>query len=150
MKHFKGLPIYLFASKEWEDWLHKNYAQQDGVWLQFAKKNSGATSITYEQARAAALQYGWIDGLVSRIDDTYYAMRFTPRRAKSVWSKINCELVEGFIAAGKMQPSGMAQVEAAKNDGRWDAAYEGQATITLQDDFKKALDADPKAKAFFE
>ena len=103
----------------------------------------------YAEAVQVALAYGWIDGQVKRIDDDFYRQRFTPRRARSVWSKINCAKAETLIADGEMQPAGLAEVERAKADGRWDAAYDSPTTATVPDDLRAALDADPAAAKFF-
>lgn len=128
----------------------KNHSTQLAVWLKIAKKNTGVTTITYEEAREGALIYGWIDGLVNSLDKTYYLQRMTPRRPKGMWSQINKDIVLNLIAEGHMKPTGMVQVEAAKKDGRWDRAYAGPATITAPDDLKAALADYPKARAAFE
>ncbi len=145
------LPILFFAtSAEWEAWLADNYAQDQGVWLKFAKKASGIKSVVYDEALDVALCYGWIDGQSKSLDDMYYLQKFTPRRARSVWSERNVGKVAELAQAGKMKPSGMAAANAAKADGRWEQAYASPATITMPDDFKVALKANPKAKAFYE
>ena len=120
-----------------------------GVWLKLSKKDSGIPSITYEEALDAALCYGWIDGQKKGFDDQYWLQKFTPRGPKSIWSKINTEKAERLIASGEMKSAGLKAVEAAKKDGRWDAAYEGQKTITGPEDFQAALDKNKKAKTFF-
>ena len=120
------------------------------MWLKIAKKNSGIASVDYQQAVEVALCYGWIDGLVRRFDDDFYVQRFTPRRAKSKWSKINRGKVEELIKAGKMKPAGLAEVERAKADGRWDAAYDSPSTIEVPDDLVRALKKKPKARKSFE
>jgi uncharacterized protein YdeI (YjbR/CyaY-like superfamily) len=135
---------------EWEAWLAEHHADRDGIWIRFAKKASGIESVVYKEAVHEALRYGWIDGHTKRVDDDWYIQRFTPRRARSRWSKINCAKAEALIASGAMQPAGLAEVERAKADGRWDAAYDGPSTATVPDDLRAALDADPKASAFFE
>lgn len=151
METYQDLPVLTFKTLEqWMDWLDKHHTQTTGIWLKFAKKGTGVTTIGYTEAREGALIYGWIDGQANRLDDTYYLQRMTPRRPRSKWSEINVKLVEGYIKEGRMKPAGMAQVEAAKADGRWDAAYPGQSTITVPDDFQKALDANPKAQEFFD
>ena len=134
---------------EWEAWLEQHHASSDGVWLRFAKKGSGVTTIDYEQALDAALAYGWIDSQTRRIDETYYAQRFTPRRSRSPWSQRNREKAEAMIAAGTMRPAGLAEVERARADGRWEAAYAGPATIAVPDDLQAELDARPAAAGFF-
>jgi uncharacterized protein YdeI (YjbR/CyaY-like superfamily) len=132
-----------------EAWLEEHGETATEVWLRFAKKGSGVTTVTYGEALDAALCFGWIDGQVRRLDETYYLQRFTPRRPRSLWSKRNTEKAEALTAAGRMRPAGLAQVEAAKADGRWQAAYEGSAAATVPDDLQAALDADPQAAAFF-
>lgn len=145
------LEIRQFASqKEWEKWLDKNHGKPGGVWLKFAKKDSGETTVNYAQAMDMALCYGWIDSQTKKFDDKFYLQKFTPRRAKSVWSKINVDKVGALIKEGRMKPSGLAQVEAAKADSRWAAAYAGQATAAMPEDFKKALAKNKKAAEFFE
>lgn len=140
-----------FGSAEaFRSWLDKHHAQPNGIRLKIAKKGTGVASVTYSEALDEALCYGWIDGQREAFDETWFVQRFTPRRARSRWSKINRERVERLIAEGRMQPAGLAQVEAAKADGRWDAAYEGSRTATVPQDLQAALDADPRAKAFFE
>jgi uncharacterized protein YdeI (YjbR/CyaY-like superfamily) len=139
-----------FASAAaWEAWLAEHHGE-DGVWLRFAKKGSGAATITYDEALEVALCWGWIDTQVRRIDDRFYAQRFTPRRSRSPWSRRNREKAEALIAAGRMQPPGLAEVERAKADGRWDRAYEGSATMPVPDDLRAELDARPEAARFFE
>ena len=144
------LPVLPFANKKkWADWLAKQHDQSMGVWLKLSKKDSGIPSITYEEALDAALCYGWIDGQKKGFDDQYWLQKFTPRGPKSIWSKINTEKAERLIASGEMKSAGLKAVEAAKKDGRWDAAYEGQKTITVPEDFQAALDKNKKAKTFF-
>jgi len=117
------LPILPFASAAlWEQWLSRHHAQPDGVWLKIGKKVSGVASVTYDEALDVALCYGWIDGQRKSFDSTFFLQRFTPRRRRSIWSKRNVDRVANLTAAGKMQPSGLAEVEAAKEDGRWEAA----------------------------
>ena len=142
--------IVFEGPEEFDRWLHANGATETELWLKYAKKGSGQTSITYDQALDVALCHGWIDGLVRSVDETWYSQRWTPRKPRSKWSKRNCGKVEELIAAGKMLPAGLAEVEKAKADGRWEAAYAGPATIEVPDDLRRALDANPKAKAFFE
>src|ERR671936_2069902 len=115
-----------------------------------AKKASGIPSVAYPEVLDTALCFGWIDGRRNALDDTYFLQRFTPRRPRSRWSKINREKAEALIAAGRMRPAGLREVERAKADGRWDAAYEGQASATVPDDLQAALDADGRARAFFD
>jgi uncharacterized protein YdeI (YjbR/CyaY-like superfamily) len=134
---------------EWEAWLRENHAQADGVWLKVAKKGSGIPSITHGGALDVALCYGWIDGQAKGIDETWYLQKFTPRRARSLWSKRNREKVAALIDAGRMQPAGLREIERAKADGRWDAAYDGPAAATVPDDLRAALDANPAAAEKF-
>ena len=145
------LPVLPFESEAaWERWLRKHHASARGVWIKFAKKNSGVPSVTYAQALDVALCHGWIDGQANPYDAAFYLQRFTPRRPKSKWSKINCGHVARLIAAGRMQPAGLKQIEAAKADGRWDAAYDSSRTATVPDDLRTALEANPRASANFE
>jgi uncharacterized protein YdeI (YjbR/CyaY-like superfamily) len=145
------LPVKLFKTQAgWDKWLAKNQDKAAGIWMKFAKKNSGETSINYTEAMEEALRYGWIDSQTKRFDEKFYLQKFTPRRAKSIWSKINVDKIERLIKEGKMMPSGIAQVEQAKADGRWKAAYEGQSKMAIPEDFQKALDISPKAKEFYE
>ena len=146
-----GLPVLKFGSQaEWEKWLDKNGGQADGVWLKFAKKNSGEATVNYAEALEEALCYGWIDSQAKTFDDKYYLQKFTPRRPKSVWSKINVEKAEAFIKEGRMKSAGLEQVQAAKSDGRWAAAYAPQSVAEIPEDFKKALAINKKAAAFYE
>lgn len=137
------------SAREWESWLERNHDKAPGLWVKLAKKGSGIPTVTYEEAVEVALCYGWIDGLVKGVDSDYYVQRFTPRRAKSKWSKINRTKATALIDAGRMKPAGLAQVEAAKADGRWAAAYDSPGTIAVPDDLQAALDAHPAAKDFF-
>ena len=121
----------------------------DGVWIRFARRGSGIPSVTHDEALEVALCYGWIDAQVGKGDETHYVQRFVPRRARSKWSKVNRAKAEELIAAGAMQPAGLAEVERAKADGRWDAAYEPQSRASIPDDLQAALDAHPKASEFF-
>ena len=150
MKAKQELPVVPFASeKAWEKWLDTHHADAPGVWLKLAKLDSGIPSVTYAQALDVALCYGWIDGQKDAFDAEYWLQRFTPRGARSKWSKINCGKVDALIAAGRMKPTGLLQVEAARADGRWEAAYAGSRDIVVPEDLLSALDANPKAKAFF-
>ena len=134
----------------WEAWLAEHHADTDGIWVKFAKKASGIPTVVYKEAVHEALRYGWIDGHTKRVDDDWYIQRFTPRRARSRWSKINRAKAEALIASGAMQPAGLAEVERAKADGRWDAAYDAPSTATVPDDLRAALDRDPAAGELFE
>jgi uncharacterized protein YdeI (YjbR/CyaY-like superfamily) len=133
-----------------EGWLEKHGNDSDGVWLKFAKKASGIQSVVYAEALDVALCHGWIDGQVRRLDDDHYLQRFTPRRARSKWSRINRGHVERLTSEGRMRPAGLREVERAKADGRWHEAYDSPATATVPDDFRQALEAEPAALEFFE
>ncbi|MDB5161052.1 MAG: bacteriocin-protection protein YdeI/OmpD-associated family [Candidatus Saccharibacteria bacterium] len=144
-------PILQLGSQiDWQKWLDKNCSSSNGVWLKFAKKNSGETTLNYKEALEEALCYGWIDSQAKTYDEKFYLQKFTPRRSKSIWSRINVEKIEALMAAGKLKPSGLAQVEAAKADGRWTAAYASPSATQMQDYFLKALEKNKKAKDFFE
>ena len=144
------LPEIFFPSgAEWEDWLADNHAQSDGVWVKIAKKGSGIDSVRYPEVLECALCFGWIDGRREALDELHFLQRFTPRRPRSRWSRINREKAEQLIADDRMRPAGLAEVERARADGRWKAAYEGQKSINVPDDLRRELDARPKAKAFF-
>jgi uncharacterized protein YdeI (YjbR/CyaY-like superfamily) len=120
------------------------------VWVKIAKKGTGIDSVRYPEVLESALAFGWIDGLRRALDEQYFLQRFTPRRPRSKWSKVNRTTAERLIAEGRMRPAGMAEVERAKADGRWDAAYESQGNMTVPPDLQRELDARPRAKAFFE
>jgi uncharacterized protein YdeI (YjbR/CyaY-like superfamily) len=134
----------------WREWLAANHDTAAGVWLKFAKKAAPVTTVTYGEAVEEALCYGWIDGQARGFDEHFYLQRFTPRRRRSAWSQINRDKATRLIEHGRMSPAGLAQVEAAKTDGRWDDAYASPSTATVPDDFQAALDASPKAGEFFE
>jgi uncharacterized protein YdeI (YjbR/CyaY-like superfamily) len=145
-----GLPVISFAAlPDCEAWFAEHHADQRGLWLKIGKMGM-ATTVNYVEALDVALCYGWIDGQKRAYDATYWLQRFTPRGPRSKWSQINRDKVEALIAAGRMRPAGQAQVEAAKADGRWEAAYAGQKSATVPDDLAAALAADPEAEAFFE
>jgi uncharacterized protein YdeI (YjbR/CyaY-like superfamily) len=135
---------------QWESWLAAQHATQTEVWLRIAKRHSGVTSVTSTEALDIALCYGWIDGQRKSYDEVSFLQRYSPRRAGSAWSKINVAKIEALIAAQRMQPAGLAEVEAAKADGRWDAAYESQRTATIPPDLAAALADDANAKAAFD
>jgi uncharacterized protein YdeI (YjbR/CyaY-like superfamily) len=150
MKQVDTLPIISFAyPKGWESWLHKRYSDSKGIWLKIARKESGIRSISYSEALEIALCYGWIDGQKRSLDDNYWLQKFTPRGPKSVWSKVNREKAEALIVQEKIKPAGLEQVRLAKEDGRWDRAYDSQSKITIPPDFQQELDKNPKAKEFF-
>ena len=144
------LPILSFASKKkWTDWLARQHDKSAGVWLKLAKKGSEIPSVTYDEALEVALCYGWIDGQKKGFDDKYGLQKFTPRAARSIWSKINTEKAEKLIKSGEMKPAGLKAIEGAILDRRWDAAYESQKNISVPDDFQAALNRSPTAKVFF-
>lgn len=144
-------PKLLFEkSDEFEKWMEKHHDKVDSVWLKFAKKASGLKSISYDEALDVALCFGWIDGIVNKHDDDFYLQRFTPRRSRSVWSKRNTEHIQRLIKEGRMRPSGLAEVEKAKKDGRWDSAYHPPSTAVLPESFVQLLKKNKKAKEFYE
>lgn len=145
------LPTLSFASRtEWEAWLEAHHATAPGVWLRLARKDSGIASVSRAEALETALCFGWIDGQARSEDERYWLQRFTPRRPRSKWSQINCAAAERLIAEGRMRPAGLREVEAAKRDGRWEAAYASPRTMTVPADLQSRLDASPRAKRFFE
>ena len=133
----------------WRAWLEANHDTSPGVWLLIAKKGSGIDTVSYSDAVDEALCFGWIDGQKARHDDRYFRQRFTRRAKRSPWSKINTERATRLIDAARMRPAGQREVEAARADGRWDGAYEGQAKATVPEDLQAALDASPTAAAAF-
>jgi uncharacterized protein YdeI (YjbR/CyaY-like superfamily) len=144
------LPVLPFASQgEWEEWLDEHHAASGGLWLKIAKKGSGFETVSYAEALDIALCYGWIDGQKASFDDDYWLQRFTPRRARSKWSKVNREKAERLIEEGEMKPAGLREVERARADGRWEAAYDAQSKATVPEDLQRKLDENPEAKAFF-
>lgn len=139
-----------FATRaHWRRWLTRNGAKSEGVWMRFAKKGSAEKTISYDEAVEEALCFGWIDSQVRKLDDNFYLQRFTPRRPRGVWSKINVERVERMIAADRMTETGMREVEAAKADGRWKQAYVGSATAETHPDLVAALKKNKAARDFF-
>lgn len=144
------LPVLLFATPaELEAWLQENHGQVAGVWLKVAKKDSGERSVTYAEALELALCFGWIDSQKRGHDEKFFLQRFTPRRPRGRWSRVNRDKAEALLAGGAMRPAGLAEVEAAKADGRWEAAYEGQRTATVPPDLQRELDANAAAREFF-
>jgi uncharacterized protein YdeI (YjbR/CyaY-like superfamily) len=137
------------SAKEWAAWLAKHHAASEGVWLLFQRDAAKKDALTYAQAVETALAYGWIDGQSQRIDVSCWRQRYTPRRARSKWSKLNREKAEALISAKKMKPAGLREVERAKADGRWDAAYDAPSKAKVPPDLAKALAKNKKAKAFF-
>lgn len=143
--------IVAFRSpRAWAQWLAANHEQRDGVWLRFFKKASNVPSLSYADALEEALCYGWIDGQVKKYDAHSYLQKFTPRRKRSVWSKLNVARATRLIDAGRMQPAGLRQVDDARRDGRWNDAYDSPSRSTLPDDLLAALSKNKKARAFFE
>ena len=143
-------PVLFFATPvELEAWIDEHGEESDGIWLKFAKKDSGIESVFYAEAVEIALSHGWIDGQAKRFDDHHYLQRFTPRRPRSKWSRINREKAERLIAECRMRAAGLREIERAKEDGRWDDAYDSPSTATVPDDFQVALDAEPAAAEFF-
>jgi uncharacterized protein YdeI (YjbR/CyaY-like superfamily) len=144
------LPIVPFASREaWEAWLEEHHTTSDGLWLKIAKKGSGLETVSFAEALDVALCYGWIDSQADSFDDRYWLQRFTPRRSRSKWSKRNREKVMKLIEEGKMKPAGLWEVERAKADGRWDAAYDAPSGATVPDDLRRELEKNDKAREFF-
>jgi uncharacterized protein YdeI (YjbR/CyaY-like superfamily) len=145
------LPIKRFRSRvAWERWLLKYHETSDGVWLEMAKKQSGLPSVNHAEALEVALCCGWIDGQVASVDGNWYRQRFTPRRARSKWSQINCASVERLHAAGRLTAAGIREMEAARADGRWDAAYAPSSRISVPDDLAAYLRTHARARRFFE
>jgi uncharacterized protein YdeI (YjbR/CyaY-like superfamily) len=145
------LPVLAFPDlAALEAWLEAEHATAPGLYVKLARKGAGVPSVTYPELVESALCFGWIDGRSNRFDDRFYLQRITPRRARSVWSQKNVDAVEVLTAAGRMRPAGLAAVEAAKADGRWERAYAGSATITVPDDLAEALAAEPAAQREFE
>ena len=145
------LPLLPFASQQdFNNWLAENHDKSDGLWLKLAKKGTNVPSIMYDEAVETSLCYGWIDSQKKGFDESFWLQRFTPRKAKSIWSRDNREKAEGLIASDQMQLTGLAAVEQAKQSGRWQAAYDSQGTINVPDDLQAELDQNPKTKAFFD
>ena len=150
MEEKKGEPVLELADADaWAAWLDEHHDSVRGVWLKIAKKGSGATTVSYEHAVEEALCQGWIDGQSSSYDESFWLQRYTPRGPRSKWSQINCTRVERLTAEGRMRPAGQAAVDAAKADGRWDAAYAPPSTATVPPDLQAALDQNPAAAEFF-
>jgi uncharacterized protein YdeI (YjbR/CyaY-like superfamily) len=144
------LPVLLFAAPaDFEAWLEESHASSAGLWLKIAKKGSGVESVSYAQALELALCFGWIDSQKRGFDERHFLQRFTPRRPRGKWSLINREKAEALIASGAMRPAGLAEVEAAKADGRWQAAYAGQRTAEVPGDLQSELDRNEPAREFF-
>ena len=151
MEELAVLKIESFASKgAWEQWLDMYHERSQGIWIIIAKKNSAGTNVSYSEALEVALCYGWIDAQKKSYDQDRWLQKFTPRRPKSVWSKVNVEKVLQLVAFGRMKASGMKEVNAAKKDGRWESAYESQRSFTIPDDFQVEWEKNEQAKSFFE
>ena len=142
-------PILFKSAKAFESWLKKHHATSDGLWLKIAKRGAAEPSVTYPEAVEIALCWGWIDGQKKGLDEQHFLQHFTPRRARSIWSKVNVNKVAALIEAGRMQAPGHAQIKAAKTDGRWARAYDSARTSATPEDLLAALEAAPRAKAFF-
>ena len=136
-------------ARAFDAWLARHHAAHDGVWLKLAKKGAGVPSVSYAEAVEAALVWGWIDGQKRALDERFWLQKFTPRGARSLWSKINRDKAAALIAAGKMKPAGLAEVERAQRDGRWERAYDGARTSTLPDDLAAALARNARARKLF-
>jgi len=150
-KASRDLPVIAFKSQQaWNAWLTSQPAQSKGLWLKLAKKSSGVASVSRQEAVDTALCHGWIDGQLDSFDDKYWLIRFTPRRSKSIWSEKNRARSLELIEMGRMRPAGLNEIERAKKDGRWNAAYAGQSTAQVPDDLRTALEKRGKAKKFFE
>jgi uncharacterized protein YdeI (YjbR/CyaY-like superfamily) len=148
-KHDDYPMLFFIDAAAFEKWLHKNHAKSNGIWLKIARAQSGIRSLDYAGALDVCLCYGWIDGTRKSLDEEYFVQKFTPRRAGSIWSEINRKKVQRLIDEGRMQPAGLAAIEEAKKNGRWDKAYESPKAIKVPAELQKALDASPKAKRFF-
>ena len=147
---FKEIPVVLFKNqKAWSAWLDKNHTKSSGVWLRLAKKASEIKSVSYSEALEIALCYGWIDGQKERYDESSWLQKFTPRGVRSIWSKINREKAQVLIKSGQMKAAGLAAIENAKQNGRWEGAYDSPGASTVPSDFQAELDKSPAAKAFF-
>lgn len=148
---YKGLKVLQFPTlRDWINWLETNaHNNSSGVWIKLAKKDSGITSITYEELREGCLIYGWIDSLPNTLSTKEYLLKVCPRRTKSIWSKINRTIVEDLIRRNKMKPQGLIEVEAAKRDGRWDRAYDSPKDMQVPKDFIAELQKYPDALNFY-
>jgi uncharacterized protein YdeI (YjbR/CyaY-like superfamily) len=143
-------PVFLFADQQaWEDWLSRNHDKSAGVWLRLARKGSSVCSLTHAEALEAALCFGWIDAQKKPESAAAWLERFTPRGKRSIWSKINCQKATALIECGRMKDRGLEEVLRAKQDGRWERAYDSPSNATVPEDFQTALDRSPKAKKFF-
>jgi uncharacterized protein YdeI (YjbR/CyaY-like superfamily) len=146
----RELPILECEDKAtWERWLDAHHGSAEGVWLKIARKGAPAGTVTYAEALEEALRYGWIDGQKRPYDESFWLQRFVPRGPRSKWSQVNRQKAVELIEQGRMTPAGLAKVQAARQDGRWDAAYAPMRSATVPDDFQRALDENPAAKEFF-
>jgi uncharacterized protein YdeI (YjbR/CyaY-like superfamily) len=144
-------PVEFFATREeWDLWLADNHGSAAGVWVKIAKKETGIDSVRYPEVLDTAIAYGWIDHIRRKLDDAHFLQRFTPRGPRSKWSKINRQKAEEMLRSGTMKPAGVREVEKAKADGRWAAAYDGQRTMQVPPDLQAELDADPGMQEFFD
>lgn len=134
---------------DWENWLEQHHSEANGIWIKLAKKASGIQSVTRSDALDGALCYGWIDGQAKPLDSQYWLQKYTPRRPRSIWSKVNRDRITVLQATGRMRPSGLQQVAQAQADGRWEAAYEGQRLAKIPEDFQHALEQNEQAYTFF-
>jgi uncharacterized protein YdeI (YjbR/CyaY-like superfamily) len=148
-KHDEYPTLFFSTATTFEKWLHKNHSVSDGIWLKIARAGSGIQSLDYAGALEVCLCYGWIDGMRKSLDKEYFVQKYTPRRPGSIWSVINRNKVQRLIDEGRMKPAGLAVVEDAKKNGRWDKAYESPKAIKIPAELQEALDAKPKAKKFF-
>ena len=147
----RDLPVVAFASlEEWDTYLTAEAPTSKGLWLKLAKKASGVTSVSQQEAIDCAVCHGWIDGQLDKFDETYWLVRFTPRKPNSKWSAANCARALRLIDQKRMKPAGLTEIKRAKADGRWVAAYPSQSKATIPDDLQIALDANARAKNFFE
>ncbi|MFF3917606.1 YdeI family protein [Streptomyces sp. NPDC001852] len=143
-------PVLAFATQEaWEQWLEEHHADVRGIWLKIPKKDSGLDGVDYAGALESALCFGWIDGQKKKLDERHWLQRFTPRRPGGKWSRLNRDKAIELTEQGRMRPAGLREVEQAKADGRWEAAYAGQRTATVPEDLQAALEAAPRARDFF-
>jgi uncharacterized protein YdeI (YjbR/CyaY-like superfamily) len=146
----RDLPVIAFEDQEaWAAWLNENHTTSSGLWIRLAKKASGRRTVSYAEAVDVALRYGWIDGQSKSYDEATWLQKFTPRNPRSIWSKINREKAQALIRDGRMQPAGLVEVERAKQDGRWEAAYDSPSAATVPADLQAALNSSPQASAFF-
>jgi uncharacterized protein YdeI (YjbR/CyaY-like superfamily) len=145
------IPIQAFRdAAAWEVWLAKNQTAIGGIWMRIAKKASGKKSVTYPEALEVALCYGWIDGLKRPESETAWLQKFTPRRARSIWSQINRDKALALIENGRMKPAGLAEIERARENGCWDSAYASPSSATMTPELEAALEKSPRARAFFQ